>query len=232
MSLVRKPGSVKLLLSPQRFLCALSRPSGAPCAISAPQKSALRRWLLGARFVIGHRTVALRHRQCASAPLEKGGCAKKQRRRGKKINKKKQNCPSTKQLEPAHKNAEWWRWAMCPTLLSAAAAHLTSRGSDGRGVRPHSARPLQQPGETWQQRRAAVLQVEERNNRWSYKWDARDLFTFQAIYDLHVNVALRHLNPPVLCLCHGGQRLFSPSKARTPWPFAYLQDTLGVLSCT
>lgn len=69
----QKSISVKLPL----VLCAeiplRSRPSGAVCSISAPQRSALCRWLLGARVVIGHRTVALRHRQYASAPLGGGG---------------------------------------------------------------------------------------------------------------------------------------------------------------
>lgn len=69
----QKPTSVKKKKNSFSLCRDPSRPSGALRAISAPQRSALCRWLLGARFVIGHRTVALRHRQCASAlGVEKG----------------------------------------------------------------------------------------------------------------------------------------------------------------
>lgn len=56
----------KTPLSAEIPLCSLVPPESLR-AIFAPLRSALCRLLLSARFVIGHRTVALRHRQCASA---------------------------------------------------------------------------------------------------------------------------------------------------------------------
>lgn len=64
----------KTPLSEEIPLCSLVPPESLR-AIFAPLRSALCRWLLSARFVIGHRTVALRHRQCASAlRRERRGC--------------------------------------------------------------------------------------------------------------------------------------------------------------
>lgn len=105
----QKSTSVKLLLPLQRFLCAslslsLSLvPSGAPVCYFCPHRGALcARWLLGARFVIGHPHCRAAPQTICLRSFEWGGAKKKQRHRKTTTTKTHKTFPQLKQSVLVH----------------------------------------------------------------------------------------------------------------------------------
>lgn len=169
------------LFSLQRFPLRAGSPSGAAlCSICAPQRSVcLCRWLLAARAVIGHRTVALRHRQYASAlwmvegggegrRVEGGAGAEKQRRQKKKKEMKKKLFLFL-QLETNRSCVELKKMPR-EVCLSNAAAHLTiaafffcaSAPSREKKRRGSGCTAVLQVGE----RERGILPAKLRSNKW------------------------------------------------------------------